>query len=166
MSDNNSHIQQRWMEVVGAAFFAIIGAIVVTDSFRTGFRWGADGPEPGYFPFYIGCTLIGGAAWVAFQALKTWKADGGREVFTGRSEFKLVLRMFIPICFFVLGVIYLGIYVAAIAYIILFMVYEGKFSWVKSVAVAVGVATFLFLMFEIWFLVPLPKGPIEALLGY
>ena len=143
-----------------------MGAIVVTDSFRTGFRWGADGPEPGYFPFYIGCTLIGGAAWVVFQALKTWKADGGREVFTGRSEFKLVLRMFIPICLFVLGVIYLGIYVAAIAYIILFMVYEGKFSWIKSIAVAVGVATFLFLMFEIWFLVPLPKGPIEALLGY
>jgi putative tricarboxylic transport membrane protein len=24
----------------------------------------------------------------------------------------------------------------------------------------------MFLMFELWFMVPLPKGPLEALLGY
>jgi putative tricarboxylic transport membrane protein len=166
MSNNSKHIQQRWMELVGAAFFAIIGAIVVTDSFRTGFRWGTDGPEPGYFPFYIGCTLLAGSGWVVIQTIRNWVKDDGKQVFTGMAEFKLVLRMFIPICLFVLGVIFLGIYVSAIAYIILFMVFEGKFSLLKSAAVALGVAAFLFAMFEIWFLVPLPKGPIEALLGY
>ena len=35
---------------------------------------------------------------------------------------------------------------------------------VAAVAVSVPVATFL--VFEKWFLVPLPKGPIEAYLGF
>jgi hypothetical protein len=32
-------------------------------------------------------------------------------------------------------------------------------------AVSVGAAVAIFFIFERWFLVPLPKGPIEALLG-
>ena len=34
------------------------------------------------------------------------------------------------------------------------------------VAIAVGVPVATFVIFEKWFLVPLPKGPIEALLGF
>jgi hypothetical protein len=37
---------------------------------------------------------------------------------------------------------------------------------VKIVPVAIGVPLMLFMMFEVWFLVPLPKGPLEAALGY
>jgi putative tricarboxylic transport membrane protein len=33
-------------------------------------------------------------------------------------------------------------------------------------AVAVGVPFVTFLIFERWFLLPLPKGPIEAYLGF
>ena len=38
--------------------------------------------------------------------------------------------------------------------------------WHIAVAVAVAVPVLTFLMFEIWFLVPLPKGPLESFLGY
>jgi putative tricarboxylic transport membrane protein len=34
------------------------------------------------------------------------------------------------------------------------------------VAVSLGVSAVLFWMFEIQFMVPLPKGPLEALFGY
>ena len=33
-------------------------------------------------------------------------------------------------------------------------------------AVSLGLPLFFFLVFERWFLVPLPKGPIERLLGF
>ena len=46
------------------------------------------------------------------------------------------------------------------------MAWQGKFAWLKCVVVSVLVAVALFLMFEIWFKVPLPKGPLEALFGY
>jgi putative tricarboxylic transport membrane protein len=174
MSDDNSsdiggrgqHLQQRWAELITAIFFCLIGSIVVFDSFRTGFRWGSDGPEPGYFPFYIGMTLIVCSIWIVFQTLVGWRKEAGEEAFAKAHEFKLVMRMFLPICLFVAGIFLLGIYAAAIIYITAFMMWEGKFSFVKSIAVGLGVPVFLFLLFEIWFLVPLPKGPIEAMLGY
>jgi hypothetical protein len=34
------------------------------------------------------------------------------------------------------------------------------------VALSVAVPVITFLIFEVWFLVPLPKGPLEAALGY
>ena len=36
----------------------------------------------------------------------------------------------------------------------------------KIAAVSVGVVFAFFLMFEIWFKVPLPKGPVEAAFGF
>jgi hypothetical protein len=42
----------------------------------------------------------------------------------------------------------------------------GKYRWLPTIAVAVAVPVITFFMFEIWFLVPLPKGPLENYLGY
>ena len=47
-----------------------------------------------------------------------------------------------------------------------FMARHGKHPWALTAAVAVGVPLFFFVVFERWFLVPLPKGPIEAMLGF
>ena len=44
----------RTAELAVAAFFFLLGAIVIYDSVRLGAKWGADGPQAGYFPFYIG----------------------------------------------------------------------------------------------------------------
>ena len=81
MKEESDHIQMRWMELVVAAFFAGIGLLVVIDSFRTGYQWSSDGPQPGYFPFYIGCTLIVGAIVVAVQTLLGWKKSENVEPF-------------------------------------------------------------------------------------
>jgi hypothetical protein len=54
----------------------------------------------------------------------------------------------------------------SIIFIAFFMRHLGKYGWAKIAAVSVGTMTAFFLMFEIWFKVPLPKGPIEALLGF
>ena len=65
----DSHLQMRWMELLVAACFLGVSLLVITDSLRVGNAWGTDGPEPGYFPFYIGCLLFGGAAWIILQTL-------------------------------------------------------------------------------------------------
>jgi len=84
---SGAHLQMRWMELLVAACFAGVSLLVITDSIRVGKSWGSDGPEPGYFPFYIGCLLLGGAAWVILQTLLTWKQDDGKEVFAEKHEF-------------------------------------------------------------------------------
>jgi putative tricarboxylic transport membrane protein len=166
MESQEKTIQTRWMELVVAALFVIVGAIVIKDSFRTGFRWGSDGPEPGYFPFYIGLILVVGAIWVAVQTLMSWSKDGGEDTFSTVDEFKLVLKMLIPTVIYVLVLIFMGLYVASILFIAFFMVWQGKYSYIKSFSVGFGVCAILFGLFELWFLVPLPKGPVEALFGY
>ena len=42
----------------------------------------------------------------------------------------------------------------------------GQYGWIVTAAVSVAVPILTFLMFEIWFLVPLPKGPLESMLGF
>ena len=60
----------------------------------------------------------------------------------------------------------LGIYVASAIFIFAFMIAVGRENPLKAIAVAITVPIALFFMFEKWFLVPLPKGPLEAWLGY
>ena len=57
-------------------------------------------------------------------------------------------------------------FVAAVLFIGLFMRWLGKYPWWKVAAVSLGTAVVFFLIFERWFLVPLPKGPVETLLGF
>mgnify|MGYP006292105843 CR=1 FL=1 len=47
----------RSLEVVTAAFLFALGALLITDSRRIGTGWADDGPQAGYFPFYIGLIL-------------------------------------------------------------------------------------------------------------
>ena len=60
----------------------------------------------------------------------------------------------------------LGIYVASTLFIAYFMLRLGGYSVVKTLPVALGVSLAFFLIFEIWFKVPLPKGPLETFLGF
>ena len=40
----------------------MFGAIVLVGSLQVGIGWGAEGPRPGFFPFYIGLLIIGSSA--------------------------------------------------------------------------------------------------------
>lgn len=159
-------LQYRWLELLTALCFIVVGGVVVMDSFRTGFRWGNDGPEPGYFPFYIGLILICAAAWVAFGVFRKWRSEKAREAICEPHQMRLVLQMFVPSVLFVVLMSFLGLYVSGVLYIAGFMVWQGKFSAIKSLAVGLGVVAVLFGLFEMWFKVPLPKGPVEALFGF
>lgn len=160
------YVQKRWLELLVASLFGLVGAVVMLDSLRVGKNWAEDGPEAGYFPFYIACVLLLGAGVVIFQTVRDWAQDQGRGVFTSYEELGRMLKMLLPMVAYVVAVIYLGIYDASAIFIMAFMLWQGKYTVLLSALVGVGVAVALFLLFEIWFLVPLPKGPIEQLLGY
>jgi len=152
------------VELAVAAIIFALGALVAYDSYRLGSSWASDGPQSGYFPFYIGLfTCICGAV-VFAQGLLRLKTD--QQVFVTLSQLKQVLVILLPSTVYVLGVQLIGIYVSSALFIALFMGLAGKYSWIRSVAVGAGVSVSAFVMFEIWFKIPLPKGPLESLLGY
>ncbi|WP_295640223.1 tripartite tricarboxylate transporter TctB family protein [uncultured Methylibium sp.] len=153
----------RWPEVAVAAFLLALAALVIADSLRVGIGWADDGPRSGYFPFYIGLMLAGSSGWVLIKALIAWKKTS--PVFAEREQIALVMAMLLPMTIYVGAIWLLGIYVASFALIGYFMRRHGKFGWPLSAAVAVGVPLVFFVVFERWFLVPLPKGPLERLIG-
>jgi hypothetical protein len=46
------------------------------------------------------------------------------------------------------------------------MKWLGNYGWRMVAAVAIGVPLVTFVIFEKWFLVPLPKGPIEEYFNF
>lgn len=168
MQDNHNNsggsIGNKTMELVTALVILAFGAIVMWDSYRIGAGWGADGPESGSFPFYVGLLIVISAIVTAFNAIRMDAEEAGE--FVGHEELKLVMAVFIPSIIYVIAIGFIGIYVASAAFITIFMVWQGKFSIVKSLAVAIPTNIFLFMMFEVWFKIPLPKGPLEAMFGY
>jgi hypothetical protein len=158
----------RVWEIIVGVFFLAVGAIVVYDSRRLGAAWGSDGPEAGYFPFYIGAIIIVSSIVNLYGALTS--GEDGRKPFVYWGQLKMILTVMVPSIIYVALIenpwMSLGIYVASAIFIAFFMRYLGKYGWVKIAAVSVGTMVAFFLMFEVWFKVPLPKGPLEAAFGF
>jgi hypothetical protein len=154
------------VEAVVAFFILIMGAAVIQGSWALGSGWTSDGPGSGYFPFYIGIILCVSGLGTMYQAL--FGKNKNTEVFVDKEQLQRVLAVFIPAIVYVFAVQFLGLYVASAIYIALFMIVLGKYSKVKSVVVALSVVVLFFLMFEVWFKVPLFKGQFNPLgfLGY
>ncbi len=156
-----------WEAAVAVAFF-VFGAVVVWDSRRLGAEWASDGPQAGYFPFYIGTIIC--LASVANFVYALTMGSKGNKAFVNWGQLKMVLTVMAPSVVYVALInnpIYsFGIYEASAIFIAYFMRYLGKYSWPKVAAVPIAVMTVFFLMFEVWFKVPLPKGPIENMLGF
>lgn len=152
------------VDLVVAALVFAIGAAVGYESYRLGASWGSEGPQAGYFPFYIGLLICVCSAVVFAQGLVKLKTD--RRIFVTAGQFKQVLVILLPSTAYVLGVQLIGIYVPSAIFIGLFMRIVGKYGWLRSAVVGLTVSVIAFLLFEIWFTIPLPKGPLENLMGF
>ena len=153
----------RSAEIGVAAFFFALGALVMYDSVRLGAGWGDDGPRPGYFPFYVGLIICISALINAVRAVLVPAAKN--KAFVEVGQLKMVLTVLVPTAIYVGAVTWIGIYVASTVFIAFFMRWLGKYVWWKVAAVSLGASVVFFVIFEKWFQVPLPKGPLERLLG-
>jgi len=155
-TNQDSAISIRLMDIITAILFLAFGLTVMIGSLKLGASWGADGPEAGYFPFYISLIILLSSTVTLFQAVVNKNKE--TESFVDREPLKQIMAVLLPAILFVLGVQLIGIYVSSALYIAIFMVWLGKYAVWKAVAVAVGVTVALYLMFEFWFQVPLPHG--------
>jgi len=152
----------RTAEMFTAAGFFAIGAIVIFDSLRLGIGWQEDGPKAGYFPFYIGVIICFSSLVNLVAALAA--ARKKNPAFVEVGQLRLVLSVLVPTAVYVGLIGWTGIYVASALFVALFMRWLGKYVWWKVAAVSIGNSVVFFVIFEVWFKIPLPKGPLEALL--
>jgi hypothetical protein len=158
----------RLLNLVTAAVLMLLSSIVIYEALGLGIGWANEGPQSGFFPFWLAAIL--GAISVALfgQAL----FERSKKPFVTREQFVPVLKVLVPLaCFVVLtdppgpwsG---LGLYVASGLYLGFYMRWVGGHRWGAVLLLASVVPVVTFLVFETWFLVPMPKGPVEAWLGY
>ena len=163
--DGSRHgVSTKAVEIAVAAVIFGLGLVVIFDSRRVGYGWADDGPQAGYFPFYIGLILCAASAWTLLRA--AFSDHAAAAVFVSRKKLRLVLSVFFPSLIYVLAIYFIGIYVASALFIGAFMYWHGRFPWIKTIPVSLIVPVSMFLLFELWFMVPPPKGPLEALIGY
>jgi len=163
---HRSGVATNVIEAIVAFLILAMGAVVIQGSWALGSGWTSDGPGSGYFPFYIGIILCVSGLGTMVQAL--FGKNRNTEVFVDSDQLRRVLSVFLPALVYVFAVQFLGLYLASAIYIALFMIVLGKYSPLKSVIVAFVVNVLFFLMFEVWFKVPLFKGQLDPLrfLGY
>ena len=154
------------VEAAVAALVVLMGLVVIFGSRKLGSGWTSDGPGAGYFPFYIGLILIVSGLGTLYQSLLGKKRN--TEIFVDGEQIRRVLQVLIPATVYVIAIQVLGMYIASAIYIAGFMIILGKFGKAKSIALAVTIIVIFFLMFEVWFKVPLYKGALDLLgfLGY
>ena len=164
--DNPTLAKNRTVDAVVSVVLMLIGAVVIMEARRLGAEWTSDGPGSGYFPLYIGIIIEVSGLGIFYQAVFGNAPDHGP--FVDREQAQRVLSVLLPAALYALVTHFLGLYLASAIYIALFMVILGKYPAGKSVFLAVIVNTLFFLMFEVWFKVPLFKGTLEplAFLGY
>jgi hypothetical protein len=152
----------RSVELGVAVLMTIFALIVIAGSLRAGIDWAFDGPRAGFFPFYLGLLILIASGVNFYQALQ---AGPQRRRFAEWGQLRQVLSVVVPSFIYVILIPWIGIYVASALIIALFMKWFGRYGWLMVAAVSLLMPIVSFMVFERWFLVPLPKGPVEELLG-
>lgn len=154
---------QRNVEIGLAALILLFGLIIVGGALKAGIGWGFDGPRAGFFPFYVGLLVIIAAAITLYQVISD---TGSKKIFADWDQLRQVLSVALPTLAYIIMIAFLGIYISSAALIAYFMLVISSFGYLRTALIAILVPIMTFIVFEKWFLVALPKGPIERMLGY
>jgi hypothetical protein len=152
----------RTVDVLTAVVLMLLGGVVVADSVRLGIGWGADGPKSGFFPFWLALLMLAACALILIQSVRRTSS----APFVTREQLSPVLKVLWPAAAAVALMQFVGLYVASALYMAFYMRLVGRHGWLVVIGLAVLVPVVTFFVFETWFLVPMPKGPLEAWLGY
>jgi len=152
----------RAADITTASVLLLLGGVVLFDAVRLGIGWGTDGPKSGFFPFWLAVAMIGACGVILLQA---WRRAADKP-FVTRERLAPVLKVLWPAVTMVALIHFVGLYVASALYLGFYMRWVGGHGWIAVALCAVGVPVLTFVVFETWFLVPMPKGPLEAWLGY
>jgi hypothetical protein len=178
------YVLRRTLEIWTAAAAGLVAVVVIVESLTHDIGWNEAGPGSGYFPFRLGLLLFAAAIVRVLQtvrgagsASRASHASGpagtlasgpvgpasGPAVFVTREELRRSLSVFWPTAALVVAMFPLGCYVPSGVYLAWMMRRHGGHGWLLSVAYGAAVMVAFFLIFDLWFKVPLAKGPLEAL---
>ncbi len=163
-TDSPAVASNRAVDNAVSALLLAFAGLLAFDNWRTGMSWDATGPQAGYFPFYLSLILAAASVYGIVKELAARRSES--QPFVRREQLWRVLQVLVPTILFCALMQWLGLYVASFLLIAGFMVAVGRIAVWKSVLTAVVFSVAMFVTFEVAFDVIMPKGPLEALLGF
>ena len=164
VADSPAVTSTRKVEIAAYLLLVALSLLLGFDNWRTGMGWEADGPQAGYFPFYLSVILAAASIFGLVTIFIARAKDS--DTFVTRDQLRRVMQVFVPTLLFCLLTQWLGLYVASFLLIAAFMWMVGRIAPWKSLLVSFLFTFAMFVTFEIAFDVIMPKGPLEALFGY
>lgn len=155
-------VSRRTLEIGTAATLGVFAAAVMAGALQLDTGWAPTGPQSGYVPLRLGALLLVVSLLLLVQAART----GGDESFATREQLARSLALLLPTVVMVLAMAWLGTYLTAAIYLAFMSHRHGGLGWTRAGTLGVAVTVLFFLIFELWFGVPLAKGPIENWLGF
>ena len=153
--------RQRQVEIGVVAFMILLGIVTMAGSLQVGTGWGAEGPQSGFFPFWVGSIIVVSSGW---NLIRAFASDGAGQ-FAEWGQIGQVGKVVVPMAIYVGAIPFLGIYVSSTLLIAGFMRWLGRYGWPLTLIISIALPVLIYFTFEKWFLVPLPKGPLEDWLG-
>ena len=162
--DSPAVASTRTVETI--VYIALFGLALLLgfDNWRTGMGWETEGPQAGYFPFYLS-VILAAASLYGLVGIFLNRAVSS-DTFVTRDQLRRVMQVFVPTLLFCLFTQWLGLYVASFILIAGFMWMVGRIALWKSVVTSLVFSLAMFVTFEIAFDVIMPKGPLETLFGF
>lgn len=149
----------RRADMLCAGALLLVAAIAIREALRLSIGWGDIGPRGGFFPFWLGVILAGSSLFTLVQGLR--RPETGNP-FLPWEKVRPLLTVSVPIAGAVVLIEVVGFYLTGLLYLFGYMRWTGRHTWATTLLVSLLVPVVIFFIFERWFLIPLPKGLLEA----
>ncbi len=147
-----SKTQKVSIEIIFNVFLMCLAIYILIGSVQLGFGTLKD-PGTGFFPFLGGLVIL-----ISNILTSIAKSKENFPVFKEKGGIKTFLSFLLIFSLWILVMPYLGyVIVTFVAAFVMFKVMKLE-GWIKPVLFSMGIASFIYLLFDCWLYLDLPRG--------
>jgi hypothetical protein len=114
-------------------------------------------PGPGLYPFFVGAAIAVFSLFILISELRS----GTREPVLDKGGARTLVLMTLTFCLWIVAMPLLGYVVVSLLATYAFCKIMRLEGWRKPLVVAAGTALFIYVLFDYWLYVDLPRGILE-----
>jgi hypothetical protein len=155
----------RTAEILMAVAMALISIALMVKSAELPIGWIAErGPGSGAWPFWLSIGMLGASLVTIYRwFMGTTSESRSTELYMSRSTVSVVGWSVAALLGLLIGTHYIGIYFSLILFLVFFIRFMGRHSWMTTIAIALATPVVIFMLFEWALTIPLPKAMSEPL---
>ena len=156
----------RTAEILAAVTLAVVSAAIMIKSTRgLSIGWNPEtGPGSGVWPFWLSSGMLATSVWTIVRWFRRLTPESrSDELFMTRQTEQKVGITVAALFMLLLGTHVIGLYFSIAIFLIFYLRFLGRHSWLLTLVLATATPTALFFFFEGALVIPLPKGYSEPL---